>query len=407
VASAGLLISGGAAVPGAQVPVTILRFPGGWQDDGFWTAIKAASDGRVYVGLCGHGGSARMYVYEPATKEIRHLAMMQAAVHEERAGREPQGKLHSQIVEDPDGNIWFGTDMASHSYLGMWDDPRAYPGGHMMLYHPKTDLLQDLGILAPGAGIRHIVMDSQRRRIYAVTFPRGEFYVYDMNTRRPTFKGRVNNVDSIARVMVKDDQGNVYGSFAPYRIFKYDIEKERLVDLPVTIPHKEGPWCDRGHFHRENIWRNAVWDPAERVIWGMEMGSATFFRFDPARNSIEALGQLVSPEFEGERIVPYTSHGFALHPNRKIYYTAPLAEYSQPTPLVEFDTRTRQKRVLGGMADKSGWIPAGIEGCSIGPDGSIYFAGWVKPASLKSASKREGSVLGLVILKAADIPPGR
>jgi hypothetical protein len=139
----------------------------------------------------------------------------------------------------------------------------------------------------------------------------------------------------------------------------------------------------------------------------MEMGSATFFRFDPARNSIEALGQLVSPEFEGERIVPYTSHGFALHPNRKIYYTAPLAEYSQPTPLVEFDTRTRQKRVLGGMADKSGWIPAGIEGCSIGPDGSIYFAGWVKPASLKSASKREGSVLGLVILKAADIPPGR
>jgi hypothetical protein len=345
-----------------------------------------------------------MYVYEPATREIRQVAMMQHAVHEETMGREPQGKLHSQVLEDPEGNIWFGTDMANHSYFAMWDDPRAYPGGHMMLYNPKTDLLRDLGILAPGAGIRHIIMDPERRRIYAVTFPRGEFYVYDMTTQRSFLKGRVNNWDSIARVMVKDDRGNIYGSFAPYRIFKYDIEKEQLVDLPVTIPHMEGPWCDRGHGHRENIWRNAAWDPVSKVIWGMEMGSATLFRFDPGNNSIEGLGQLVAAEFEGQRIVPYTSHGFALHPNRKIYYTAPLATYNSPMPLLEYDTKTKRERNLGGLVDKNGWMPIGIEGASIGPDGSMYFAGWVKPVGVKSKGKREGAVLGLVILKASDIP---
>ncbi|MCX7063043.1 MAG: hypothetical protein NT024_00400, partial [Proteobacteria bacterium] len=206
-----------------KVPVKVMTFPGGHDDDGFWTAICAARDGRVYVGLCGHGGSARMYVYEPATKEIRHLASMQDAVHETHLGREPQGKLHSQIQEDPQGKIWWGTDMANHSYLNQWDSPLAYPGGHMMRYDPKTDHIDDLGIPFPGTGIRHLAMDASRNRIYAVTFPTGDFHVYDMLTGRSTFKGRVNNCDSIARVMVIDDKGNVYGSFAPYRMFKYDI----------------------------------------------------------------------------------------------------------------------------------------------------------------------------------------
>lgn len=386
-----------------KVPVTVMTFPGGHQEDGFWTSLLAASDGRVYVGLCGHGGSARMYVYEPRTKEIRHLAAIQSAAHEDALGREPQGKLHSQIVEDPQGRIWFGSDIANHSYFAMWDSPLAYPGGHMFRYDPKTDHLDDLGIPFPGAGIRHIVLDAPRQRIYAVTFPRGEFHVYDTVTERPTLRGRVNNWDSIARVMVKDEKGNIYGSFAPYRIFKYDVAAERLVDLPVTIPHLEGPWVDRGHGHRENIWRNAVWDPVERVIWGLEMGSATLFRFDPERNSIRDLGQLCVAEYKGQRIVPYSSHGFALHPNRKIYYSAPKDRFESATQLLRYDLKTGEMRDLGPMADPRGAVPVTLEGASVAPDGSIWFAGWVKPAGTPAVSGRKGVVMGLVQLKAADL----
>jgi hypothetical protein len=398
-----LLLAAIAAFAQHKVPVTTFTFPGGHEEDGFWTSILAASDGRVYVGLCGHGGSARMYVYEPKMQEIRHLASMQQAAHEEHQGREPQGKLHSQILEDAQGRVWWGSDMANHTYFAMWDDPRSYPGGHMFRYDPKKDLLADLGIPFPGAGIRHIAMDQARQRIYAVTFPRGEFWVYDMQSLTARFQGRVNNWDSIARVMVLDDKGNVYGSFAPYRIFKYDISSERLVDLPVTIPHIEGPWCDRGHGHRENIWRNAVWDSKDQAVYALETGSATLFRFHPSTNAIKDLGQLVVSEFKGSRIVPYSSHGFALHPNRKLYYTAPLSRFDSPVHLLSYDTASGNLVDLGEMADSRGFHPVDLQGASVGPDRTIWFAGWVKPPGVRTGSRREGTVMGLVALKAADL----
>lgn len=127
-------------------PVKVMTFPGGHREDGMWTAIHAARDGKVYIGLCSHGGSSRLYVYDPEKGKIRHLAMMNEAVHEMTTDMQPQGKLHSQILEDSTGKIWFGTDMSYHFYFARWDDPAPYPGGHLMVYDPVTDHLEDLGI---------------------------------------------------------------------------------------------------------------------------------------------------------------------------------------------------------------------------------------------------------------------
>lgn len=391
------------ALAPAATPVSVLRLSPAHRDDGFWTSILAASDGRVYMGLCTHGGSARMYVWEPQTREFRQLAMMQEAVREMDSGREPQAKLHSQILEDADGRLWFGTDMGHYFYFNMWDDPRAYPGGHLLRYDPKSNRLEDLGIPFRGAAIRHLVMDRQRQFLYAVTFPRGEFHTYRMATGRTAMIGRVDNWDSIARVMVQDDKGNIYGSFAPYRIFKYEPDTGRLSDVPVVIPHKEGPWNDRGHGHRENIWRNALWHPQQRVIYGLEMGSATLFRFDPSANTVTDLGQMVVQEFEGSRIVPYSSHGFALDAAGEcIYYSAPAARPNAPMHLLSYNTRTGEKRDLGEMVASNGDYAVDLQGASVGPHGEIYFGGWIGLAGKPPGERREDT-FGLVVFNPSDL----
>ncbi|MFC2076289.1 hypothetical protein ACFLT7_04320 [candidate division KSB1 bacterium] len=390
-----------------KVPVTIYTFPGGHQEDGMWTALHAARDGRVYVGLCTHGGSGQFYAYEPQSDKIRHIAMTQEAVNQMTSGREAHGKLHSQFMETANGDVWFGTDMSYHSYFARWDGPEAYPGGHLLIYDPKTDLLKSLGAPFPGQAVRVIQMDEKRRMVYVVAFPTGKFYKYHMDSGRVEFKGRVDNWDSIARVMVMDDDGNVYGSFAPYRIFKYDVAADKLLDLPTIIPHLEGPWCDRGHGHRENMWRNAIWHPEEKVIYGLEMGSSTLFRFDPATNAITDLGQFTVEEFQGERIVPYTLHSFLLYDNNKIYYAAPSGKRDMPCQLLSYDIATGVKSNLGILEAADGSVPTNLQGASIAPDGTIYFAGWVRLTGSSpeaERSRKEGrGIMGVVALKASDI----
>lgn len=244
-------------------------------------------------------------------------------------------------------------------------------------------------------------MDEERQRLYTITFPTGKFYLYDMQTGIVHFKGRVNNADSIARLIIMDDEGNVYGSFAPYRIFKYDINEERLIDLPVMIPHMDGPWNDRGHFHRENIWRNIIWHPAERVFYGMEHGSATLFRFNPRNNSIENLGQLTIPELQGNRIVPYTPHAFVLHPNGNIYFAAPGVDRTKPNHLMRYNVRTGEKTDLGVMKDPIGSAPISMGGGAIGPDGTMYFAGRIQ--SNDPEYKKSRNLQGFVIVESSDI----
>jgi hypothetical protein len=207
-------------------------------------------------------------------------------------------------------------------------------------------------------------------------------------------------------VLVLDDEGNVYGTFNPYRIFKYDPAADRLSDLPVIIPHREGPWCDKGHYHRETVWRDVTWHPEEKAIYGIEMGSSTLFRFDPRTNDIEDLGQLVLPWLVGERIVPETSHSLIWHEGlERIIYSAPHPDqHTDPKPrhLLTYDPKTGEKVDHGPMLDpETGAFPYYTEGVTVANDGTIYFGGNVKLPGVAAGPYRR--TCGLVILKPSQL----
>jgi hypothetical protein len=168
----------------------------------------------------------------------------------------------------------------------------------------------------------------------------------------------------------------------------------------------EGPWCDKGHYHREDVWRDVTWHPSEKVIYGIEMGSATLFSFDPRTNDIRDLGQLVLPELEGERIVPETSHSLIWHQGlERIIYSAPHPDQHfdpKPRHLLTYDPRTGEKVDHGPMRDpETGAFPYYTEGVSIAEDGTIYFCGNVKLPGVPAGLRKR--TCGLVILKPESI----
>ncbi|MFB3905946.1 MAG: hypothetical protein ACE15E_21070 [Acidobacteriota bacterium] len=94
----------------------------------------------------------------------------------------------------------------------------------------------DLGLIAPQSGVYGLTIDPVRMRLYG-TSEQGHFLIFDIAGKTMLDKGRVNrHAPSAARTIVIDDEGNVYGTYCPNRIFKYDVDNDKLLDLSVQIP---------------------------------------------------------------------------------------------------------------------------------------------------------------------------
>jgi hypothetical protein len=198
-----------------------------------------ASDGRVYVGLNYHGGGASVAVYDPKTDTMKILGDMNRITGQTNLAVEPQAKVHSQISEGPDGKIYFGTHLSAFYGFATFPSPDAYPGGHWMVYDPKTDVVTDLGIALKGNGLLTMTMDPQRGRLYAVAYPQAHFLYYDLATGKTTDMGQVQNWDAVGRTLAVDDLGRVYGCWGRGRLYRYDPEKDAIENLQIQLPQRE------------------------------------------------------------------------------------------------------------------------------------------------------------------------
>ena len=139
------------------------------QLDGQWQGMILASDGNVYSGSSTHsprhGGI--FYRYDPRTAQLTVLCDDVTKVCGEDPATNPQGKLHSPIVES-DGRLYFATHFSN-------EGPGAasrYTGAHVLAYDLATGQFHDLGIPHPNYTIYSAVaVDAARRRLYVFTTP--------------------------------------------------------------------------------------------------------------------------------------------------------------------------------------------------------------------------------------------
>jgi hypothetical protein len=374
--------------PAKVVTVEYRYFPGLATMDGNWAALKAGSDGKVYVGLACHGCNGHLVYYDSRSDRMIDLGDLTKLAGESGLGLGPQSKIHAKFGEGKDGRIYFAT------HGGWWFDyarfatPEGYPGSHYMAYDPRTGKVEDFGIGPRFEGMNTGAYDPKFNRIYGLTHPRGHFVYYDVATGAKVDKGRIDNWDSICRTLGIDDQGNVYGSFGAGHIFQYDPRADALRELDATLPiRQKGISLGRDYGKSETAWRVVVWDSETRKFYGVEESASTLFSFDPATASadqVKTLGPMCIPEFASRRDVPYATLSLTIGADRKLYYAAAGAEFdyvgsktATASHLMTYDLRSGKIEDRGEMRLPDGRPVLGTNAADTAPDGTIYFVGAV------------------------------
>ncbi len=91
------------------ITVDFRYFPGLATMDGNWAALKAGSDGKVYVGLACHGCNGHLVYYDSTKDRMVDVGDLTALSGESGLGLGPQSKIHAKLGEGKDGRIYFAT----------------------------------------------------------------------------------------------------------------------------------------------------------------------------------------------------------------------------------------------------------------------------------------------------------
>lgn len=391
------------------------EYPG--KDKAMWAALYAAKNGDVYTGLCTEGSTSHLYVYLASRDENKVLFDMAEFLGEMGKGIRTSSKIHNKPVEDNEGNIYFVP-------LNNGSGPRnidftSWNGGHWMKYNPKTGTLENLGPVDDGC--YPISIDQERKFLFGVGFT-GYFYRFDLENRVTKNLGRVTNWD-ICRSIFTSDKGDVYGSFPTGRIWKYDAEKQKVIDLSILLPYDptiyptelSNPMIDR-----TNDWRAVEWDPVDKVAYGVTCGSGSLlFRFDPndgPEGKITTLARISDTKFLGadKKNIPYSTLAFAVDSkNKKIYFVPSAREYSigrmvetyataEASHLIMYDIKTETRVDLGALQTKDGLKVGGCEAATVAADGTVYICGQVEVSDPAKSTTRPGTkprALQLIIYK--------
>jgi len=383
------------------VPVKHYRFSEVHKDAQMWSALYVASNGKVYVGLCTHGDAANVYEFDPRTEMMTHLANITVLAGERGKAIWTSGKIHVQMQE-LDGHVYFGSLSEDNGPPAL--DASSYRGPHWYRISLKTGQVELLSPINSFWGLLGQAMDPKRRLIYGLAED-GHLYKYFIDQKYTEDLGRVDNWD-ICRTIFTDDQGNVYGSFPPGRIWKYDPIQDRIFDLEhVRLPLiNQSRTMANPMLDRKAQWRIIEWDPVDRAAYGIVGGSNLLIKFDPhngPEGKVTPLAQMCAPTFRtGDTMnIPYATLAMAIsQKERKIYYlpvTAGDFDYGSISAerearsfLVSYDLKTGQRRDHGLLRAADGRWAFGMGGAKVDREGRLWFVGAFEEPDPKLAAGR-------------------
>lgn len=201
-------------------------------------------DGHHYFSVCAEAlntGYFRLYEYCHKTNTCKRLvAMEDSAVVYQRAIR--ASKIHSSLSFLPDGRVLFASHTTAAApgharwmpfayYSHPWE---GYPGSNLFLFDPKSQKVEDLGIPVQRESIYGGIYETLTNSFYFVGYLRGHFYRFDLDTRKVTDFGQATEFGTWR--IIPGTDGNLYGTTASGRLWKFNIEKQFLEDVPQNLP---------------------------------------------------------------------------------------------------------------------------------------------------------------------------
>jgi len=160
------------------------------------------------------------------------------------SGRATQCKIHYSFAPSMHDNILYMAthlsgppfDQPAYSPWNSWhDEKRCFRGSALLAFDTKTDEVLWWDTLIPKEGCRCLLHDEERGLLYALSYPRDHFIVYDIRTRTRRDIGRIGSVN--AQVLFLDKKHRVWTSSDYGHLVRYDPEKDRLEMSPFVLPH--------------------------------------------------------------------------------------------------------------------------------------------------------------------------
>ena len=370
------------------------------KDAQIWSAMYIASNNKIYIGLCTHADAATVYEFDIASREMKQLANLTVLLNERGQGIWTNGKIHVKMQE-LDGYVYFGSFCEDNGPPAI--DATSYNGPYWFRINMEDGEVETLSKINSFWGLIGQEMDRERRIIYGLT-EEGHLCRYFIDENYTEDMGRVDNWD-ICRTLLIDPSGNLFGSYAPGKIWKYDPEKDRIFDLenlrvPVTLESRTmaNPMLDR-----RAQWRYIEWDPHTSAAYGITGGSTLLFRFDVDKGTegqITPLTRICAPMYRDVNSYDVPSATLAMTINktdRKIYYlpvisgdfdygavelnvsTSVVSQPKQQMPplsfLVSYDIETGVIEDIGTLQTADGSFAYGMGAAETDAEGRVWFVG--------------------------------
>ncbi len=380
-----------------------------------YNGLSTASDGKIYYVLSSQrfDVGAQMYVLDPATQKIRHVGDITEACGEKGQKTIVQGKSHVNFVE-ANGKLYFATHIGYYSIIdGMekmgippagW---KPYPGGHLLAYDFKTGKFENFGIAPEREGVLSMNMDPQRGRMFGLTWPSGRFFRYDLITKQMKDFGKVSAEGengkgaayrTICRSIAVDlEDGSAYFTTGEGAIVRYRADRDALETVAGEDLKKDyfGLYDPTSPGHMGYNWRQTVWQPIEKVFYGVHGNSGYLFRFDPRAPRVDVLDRLTSEPSKRSGMFDQFSYGYlgftlgsdkhTLHylTGGPIYVNGKRVKGKDSTAmgeakglenlhLVTYDILTAKYTDNGPVFYENGDRPLYVNSIAVGKDGTVY-----------------------------------
>jgi hypothetical protein len=358
----------------AKTPPTIdfALFPGQDYPGKPWSAWgeSIVSGGKYYASIGDHlapAGNAFVYEYDPEKKSFRKLLDLKELL-KLPDGHYAPGKIHTRLDMGSDGWLYCATHRGS---TRVTTDEFHYRGDWIVRCHPETGIAE---IVAHAPIAKHCIpngaIDPVRLVFYGGTTPGaradgdgGMFFAYDIRAMKLLYAGS----DGPSRSMiVAKSTGRVY--FTPGTsdtpLYRFDPATSAS---PVALDKTIGI-------------RAATRETPDGKVYTASSGQgrreATLYALDTGTEVVTELG----PAAVGSQT--YIASMSADGNGRFIYYVpgAHGGSDEDGSPLVQFDTRTKKKKVLAFLhpfyVKKYSFTPKGTYSVAAEPSGERVFITW-------------------------------
>lgn len=401
-------------------PLVAKRYYSGYnQAHDTYNAITAASDGNIYYVLSSttHDKAGEMHLYNPKADKTELICDLTEAVGEKDMKAIAQGKSHVEF-EEYNGKLYFATHLGYYEMINgaenipvtAPDGYKLYVGGHFVAYDMANKTFESLAIAPEGEGIITMAMDKERGHLYGITWPRGLFIDYDMNTKTlrnlgPTTTTGLGESGKLGQdyrvvcrsILVDPNDGTAYYSNAEGDIMSYvpGAEKVELMDGVNLRKDYFGKYDASDAGSMGYHWRKIFWYGPENVAYGVHGNSGYLFKFDPKAKSIEMVERLTSEPSRKSGMFDLFSYGYLgykLGPdNETIYYLTGgpvyedgkrvtgletvnmgMAKGLENLHLVTYNIPNKKYTDHGPIFYEDGQVPTYVNSLTIGNDGYLY-----------------------------------